>query len=222
VNSGMPVLMPWADQVAAVIQAWLPGQAVGEALADVLLGDAEPGGRLPVTVPAAASDCPVLHAIPADGRLEYAEDLLIGHRGYDAAGIEPHFPFGHGLGYTAWQYTSLRLPAGGRAPGQDLRVRVTVRNAGPRAGREVVQAYLTGPPRDPAGPARWLGGFAGVTAEPDEVAGAELTIPARAFQHWDAGRSRWTDADGPFCLLVGRSSRDIRLSAIIPPPGYVR
>lgn len=86
VNAGMPVLLPWADQVAAVGYAWLPGQEMGTALADVLLGQAEPGGRLPVTIPAAEADCPVLHAVPAEGRLDYREGLLIGYRGYDRAG----------------------------------------------------------------------------------------------------------------------------------------
>ena len=95
-NAGMPVLMPWVEQVAAVIYAWLPGQAMGEALADVLLGRAEPGGRLPVTLPAAEADCPVLHAVPRDGRIDYAEGLLIGYRGYDASLRRPQFPFGHG------------------------------------------------------------------------------------------------------------------------------
>src|SRR5215469_15320338 len=96
VNAGMPVLMPWAGRVAAVLYAWLPGQAMGEALADVLLGHREPGGRLPVTLPVAEADCPVLHAQPHDDRLDYAEGLFIGYRGYDAAEIAPRFPFGHG------------------------------------------------------------------------------------------------------------------------------
>ena len=98
VNAGMPVLMPWADQVAAVGYAWLPGQEMGTALADVLLGQAYPAG--PVTIPAVEANCPVLHAVPAEGGLEYREGLLIGYRGYDRAGTKPHFPFGHGLGYT--------------------------------------------------------------------------------------------------------------------------
>src|SRR5262249_9002709 len=117
VNAGMPVLMPWARQVGAVIYAWLPWQAIGEALADVLLGRTEPGGRLPVTLPAAEADCPVLHALPRDGRLDYAAGLLIGYRGYDAAGIVPMFPLGHGLGYTSWGYESLEGPAAALAPG---------------------------------------------------------------------------------------------------------
>jgi beta-glucosidase len=95
INSGMPVLMPWAADVAAVIYAWLPGQAFGLALADVLLGTAEPGGRLPVTMPASEADCPVLRATPDEnGLLRYDEGLLIGYRGYDANGAPPRYPFG--------------------------------------------------------------------------------------------------------------------------------
>ena len=145
VNAGMPVLMPWAGDVAAVVYAWLPGQAMGDALADVLLGRAEPGGRLPVTLPARESDCPVLHAVPRDGRIDYAEGLLIGYRGYDAAGITPMFAFGHGLGYTQWAYESASLAGTGPAPGGDVRIRVAVRNTGPRPGREIVQAYVASP-----------------------------------------------------------------------------
>src|SRR5580698_10541912 len=144
-NAGMPMLAPWADQVAAVLYAWLPGQAMGEALADVLLGRAEPGGRLPVTLPAAEADCPVLHAVPRDGLISYDEGLLIGYRGYDASLTRPQFPFGHGLGYTTWAYESLRVATPVLAAGEDLAVVVTVRNTGSRAGREVIQAYLAAP-----------------------------------------------------------------------------
>ena len=144
VNAGMPVLMPWADEVAAVGYAWLGGQAMGDALADVLLGAVEPGGRLPVTLPAAEADCPVLHAVPRDGQLRYSEGLLIGYRGFDRAGTSPRFPFGHGLGYTTWALESARGPARIRA-GEDAEIRVVVRNTGTRPGREVVQAYVASP-----------------------------------------------------------------------------
>ena len=156
VNAGMPVLMPWAQDVQAIIYAWLPGQAMGEVLADVLLGAAEPGGRLPVTLPAAEADCPVLHAAPeGDDVLPYAEGLLVGYRGYDARGIEPRYPFGHGLGYTTWSYESMECEER-VAAGRDLDVVVTVRNTGSRPGREVVQAYVAPPPGDPGGrPWRW-------------------------------------------------------------------
>jgi beta-glucosidase len=225
VNAGMPVLMPWAGLAGALIYAWLPGQAIGEALADVLLGLAEPGGRLPVTLPAAEADCPVLHALPTDGRLEYAEGLLIGYRGYDAAGIAPMYPFGHGLGYTAWDYESLSGPAGALAPGTDAQLRVRVRNCGSRPGREIVQAYVTGaqssagpdPAAPPNGrrPVRVLGAFGGVIAAPGETAEVTLRVPARIFAVFDEETGRWAWPPGEFTVQVGRSSRDLRLSATV-------
>ncbi len=214
VNAGMPVLMPWADQVAAVGYAWLPGQMMGAALADVLLGQAEPAGRLPVTIPAAEADCPVLHAVPEAGRLEYLEGLLIGYRGYDRAGTRPRFPFGHGLGYTTWAYESAAADTPMRAPDGDLGVTVVLRNTGPRTGREVVQAYLEPPAADPGRPIRTLAAFAAVTAAPGEHAEARLTVPARAFARYDevAGTSGgWVRPSGEFIVRIGRSSADLPL-----------
>ncbi|HEY7323801.1 MAG TPA: glycoside hydrolase family 3 C-terminal domain-containing protein, partial [Streptosporangiaceae bacterium] len=217
VNSGMPVLMPWAGQAAAVLYAWLPGQEFGAALADVLLGHAEPGGRLPVTIPAAETAVPVLHAKPAeDGTLDYAEGLLIGYRGYDAAGLEPAYPFGHGLGYTTWAYDSLDcarwLPDGG-----DLELCVHIRNTGSRPGKEVVQAYLA-EPGDPARrgrPVRALAAFAVVRAAPGEMAQVRVTIPARAFARYDESLASWISQAGEFTVQVGPSSRDLRLTAAV-------
>jgi beta-glucosidase len=213
VNAGMPVLMPWAGDVAAVLYAWLPGQAMGEALADVLLGHAEPGGRLPVTMPASEADCPVLHARPADGVLSYDEGLLIGYRGYDTAGTSPHFPFGHGLGYTTWAYESLRAGAASLAPGDDLELLVTVTNTGTRPGREVVQAYLAGAPGDASRPVRALAAFGIAEAGPGEQAEVTLRVPAGAFARWDTGAGGWAWPAELFTVQVGRSSRDLRLSA---------
>jgi beta-glucosidase len=209
----MPVLMPWAAEVAAVLYAWLPGQAMGEALADVLLGHAEPGGRLPVTMPAREADCPVLHAVPRNGQLSYDEGLLIGYRGYDAAGLAPEYPFGHGLGYTSWAYESLRAAAASLAPGDDLELAVTVRNTGTRPGREVVQAYVAGPPGDESSPVRALAAFGIAAAEPGDLAEVTLRVPARAFARWDTEAGGWTWPRAEFTLHVGRSSRDLRLSA---------
>ncbi len=215
VNAGMPVLMPWASQVAAVLYAWLPGQAMGEALADVLLGRAEPGGRLPVSMPARESDAPVLHAMPADGRLSYDEGLLIGYRGYDAAGTSPLFAFGHGLGYTSWAYESLTADQVGLRAGTDLTVEVTVRNTGPREGREVVQAYVAGPALGPGRPVRVLGAFGTVTAAPGAAATVTLTLPARMFARYDEPAGRWDWPPGQFTIAVGRSSRDLRLTTAV-------
>jgi beta-glucosidase len=211
VNAGMPVLMPWADQVAAVGCCWLPGQAMGDALADVLLGRAEPGGRLPVTIPAAEADCPVLHSVPEQGLLEYAEGLLIGYRGYDQAGTEPHFPFGHGLGYTTWEYVSAAADTSSVPSEGDLGVTVTLRNAGPRAGREVVQAYVEPVAAEAGRPVRTLAAFTAATAAPGGTAEVRLAVPARAFARYDESVSAWVWPPGEFAVRIGRSSGDLRL-----------
>lgn len=213
VNSGMPVLMPWADEVAAVMQVWFPGQAFAEALADAITGVAEPGGRLPVSLPRAEADAPVLHAHPQDGELVYAEGLLIGYRGYDRNGTEPQFCFGHGLGYTEWTYGSIACDAASIGSGEDLGLSVTVRNVGPRAGREVVQVYLEGPDGDSARPIRVLAAFTDVACGPGEQAVARLTVPARLFAQFDDGRRDWVWRPGTYTLRAGRSSRDLRLNA---------
>jgi Glycosyl hydrolase family 3 C-terminal domain/Fibronectin type III-like domain len=217
VNSGMPVLMPWAARAAAVLFAWLPGQAFGTALADVLLGHSEPGGRLPVTLPAAESDSPVLHAIPAaDGSLSYSEGPLIGYRGYDAAGVTPRYPFGHGLGYTDWAYESINCPPELRA-GRDLELSVSLTNTGIRPGKEVVQAYLTAPagPATAGRPVRVLAGFAVTRGAAGESVRVSLTIPARLFARYDEDLAAWITPDGTYTVHIGRSSRDLRLCAAV-------
>ncbi|HEY1455700.1 MAG TPA: glycoside hydrolase family 3 C-terminal domain-containing protein [Candidatus Dormibacteraeota bacterium] len=211
VNSGTPVLMPWAGDVAAVIQVWFPGQAFSEALADVLSGVAEPGGRLPVSMPRAEADAPVLRATPVQGRLDYAEGLLVGYRGYDRREIEPLFPFGHGLGYTTWEYEAMTAGEGMLTAGQDLAVSVTVRNSGARGGREVVQLYVEGPDDDPQRPLRVLGAFVTVAAAPGERGEALLAVPARAFARYEEGVGEWVTHRGTYTLRVGSSSRDLRL-----------
>ena len=137
VNAGSPVELPWAADAGAVLLAWFPGQEAGHALADVLLGAREPGGRLPTTWPVVAQDCPVLAVTPHDGLLPYAEGVFIGYRAFERAGTAPRYPFGHGLGYTSWEYEDLTI--------RGREVTVTVRNTGQRPGREVVQVYAGRP-----------------------------------------------------------------------------
>jgi beta-glucosidase len=217
VNSGTPVLMPWAAQAAAVVFAWLPGQAFGAALADVLLGHSEPGGRLPVTLPAAESDSPVLHAVPAaDGTLRYSEGPLIGYRGFDANGVTPRYPFGHGLGYTDWTYESISC-APELGAGRDLEVSASITNTGIRSGKEVVQAYLAAPagPATVSQPVQVLAGFATTQAGAGESVRVSLTIPARLFARYDADLAAWITPEGKYTVRIGRSSRDLRLSATV-------
>ncbi|GAB3462524.1 glycoside hydrolase family 3 C-terminal domain-containing protein [Streptomonospora sediminis] len=212
VNAGSPVAMPWRDDTAAVLLTWFGGQEVGAALADVLLGTEEPGGRLPTTWPAAESDVPVLGVTPGDGVLEYSEGVFVGYRAWQRAGTAPAFWFGHGLGYTTWEYTRAEAqvrPDGGIAVTADLA------NTGARSGREVVQVYLA--PRDPGGaaerPQRWLAGFAAVSAAAGGSARAEIDVPARAVQVWDTAAAGWRTVPGDYDVLVGRSAGDTPLSA---------
>ncbi|MET8081862.1 glycoside hydrolase family 3 C-terminal domain-containing protein [Streptomyces sp. NPDC005303] len=221
VNAGAPVLLPWADEAPALLWAWLPGQEAGHALADVLLGQAEPSGRLPWTLPARAEDVPVPDARPHDGIVDYTEGVHVGHRGWDRAGLVPAFPFGHGLGWTRWTYESVTLtptpvsaasltsPAGG----DGLNLTVALTNTGPRAGREVVQVYLEPPQDGPDRPVRLLAGFATVHAAPGARVTADVRVPARAFQIWDVEASAWRTPPGRYRLHVGRSSRDPHLTA---------
>ncbi len=196
VNAGSPVELPWAGDVAAVLLIWFPGQEAGNALADVLLGAAEPGGRLPTTWPAADADCPVLSVTPADGVLRYDEGVFIGYRAYERSSVTPRFAFGHGLGYTTWAYDDLACD--GR------QVQVTVRNTGSRPGREVVQVYAGPVTADDSRPRRWLAGFAGVTAGPGDSAAVTVTLPERAFQVWNDG---WQTVPGEYRIEAGHSTR---------------
>ncbi|MFC9426646.1 glycoside hydrolase family 3 protein [Streptomyces sp. NPDC056987] len=215
VNTGSPVELPWREDVAAVLLTWFPGQEGGAALADVLLGDAEPGGRLPTTWPAALADAPVSKTTPDNGELPYTEGVFIGYRAWERAGTTPAYPFGHGLGYTDWEYETIEAtPAGAR---------VRVRNSGTRTGREVVQIYLAPVPGADAGaverPARWLAGFASVEAAPGES--VEVTVPLRrrAFEIWDEAANSWSYVAGSYEIQAGRSVSDRRLSAQVEATG---
>ncbi len=207
VNAGAPVLLPWQDEVAAVLVAWFPGQEFGSALADVLLGLAEPGGRLPCTWPARDQDAPVLTTRPTDGVLRYAEGLHVGYRGWLRSRAEPAYPFGHGLGYTSWSY----LAVDAQATGGGATVEVRLRNSGPREGKEVVQVYLSRPESDVERPIRWLAGFAVVRAGPGADVVAVVQVAGRAFEHWSTRAGRWVTEPGVFHVHVGRSVGDLRL-----------
>ncbi|MEV7542047.1 glycoside hydrolase family 3 C-terminal domain-containing protein [Streptomyces sp. NPDC089915] len=215
VNAGSPVELPWREDVAAVLLTWFPGQEGGAALADVLLGDAEPGGRLPTTWPASFADAPVTEVVPEEGRLEYREGLFIGYRAYEARGIRPAYPFGHGLGYTDWAYESLEATA------ESVRVRLT--NTGTRPGREVVQVYLAPVSTASDGarsttverPASWLAGFAAVSAGAGESVEVEIPLPARAFEVWDEEAYGWRRVGGAYEVRASHSHADTRLTATL-------
>jgi len=208
VNSGAPVLLPWADQVPAVLVAWFPGQEFGNALADVLCGDREPGGRLPTVWPAAEHGH-LPSTRPVGGRLVYDESVHLGNSAYDRAGTRPAFPFGHGLGYTTWEYLDATAPPRLEPDGRAV-VAVRVRNRGTRPGREVVQVYASRPGSTVERPARWLAGFAAVTADPGQEVTVEVPVAGRALAHWDPGARAWAVEPGRYQLAVGPSYGDRR------------
>ncbi|GAB1821764.1 hypothetical protein HerbRD11066_49280 [Herbidospora sp. RD11066] len=205
VNSGGPVAMPWRDEAGAVLLCWFPGQQGGHGVADVLTGNREPGGRLPTTW----SDVPLVGAAPVQGQVIYAEGLDVGHRGWLTSDRSPSYWFGHGLGYTTWSYEDLTA--------DHDRVRVRVRNTGERAGREVVQVYLSKPGSGVGRPHRWLAGFAVVRAEPGEAREVVVELPRRAFQHWEG--DGWRTEEGEFVVHAGRSVVDLRLKCVASPSG---
>jgi beta-glucosidase len=215
VNAGSPVTMPWIDDVAAVLQVWFPGEEFGEALADMLFGIAEPGGRLPITMPKRLEDTPAFAHYPGThDHMPYRERLFIGHRWYDAQGIEPLFPFGHGLGYTTWT-TGEPVVSGTMNTG--VRIEVPVVNTGTRAGGTVVQCYVQPVDRDEDRPLRTLQGFARVHAVAGGSTRAVIELSPDAFRRWDPRASRWVISPGDHALLVGWSSADLRHVATVAP-----
>ncbi len=216
-ETGGPVLTPWWESVGAVVEAWYPGQEGGTAIARVLFGDADPGGRLPVTFPKRAEDIPTAgdpEAYPGTGTtVTYKEGVLVGYRHYDERGIEPRAPFGHGLSYTSFAYRNLRIrPRDAR--GTDVTVTADVRNTGTRAGVAVPQLYL-GLPDPGAGvaqPPRALKGIAKLTLAPGASQRVEFVLDERSFSYWDVGADDWALAPGCVDVSVGRSSRDLPLS----------
>jgi beta-glucosidase len=210
VNAGAPVELPWRDDVAAVLVSWFPGMEFGNALADVLLGTAEPGGRLPTTWPASTSDAPVLSTTPADGHLDYTEGLDIGSRAYLRQGVEPAFWFGAGLGYTTWEFAGIEAPAQAGADG--LTATVRLRNTGQRRGKQVVQVYASRPDSAIDRPARWLAGFAVVHADPGELVEVPVAVGRRALRHWDADSRTWAVEPGVVVLSSGPHAGDQPLS----------
>jgi beta-glucosidase len=203
VNAGAPVEMPWRDDVAAVLITWFPGMEFGNALADVLLGRVEPGGRLPTSWPSSLAEAPVVTTTPTEGKLQYSEGLHIGYRGYLRSGTRPAYWFGHGLGYTQWGYEALTATAS--------TARVRVRNVGGRRGKEVVQIYTSRPDSSLDRPARVLSGFAVVVADPGETIDVEIPIEERTLRHWVATSGSWVVEPGRLRIEAGSSAGNLPL-----------
>lgn len=217
VNGGSAVAMAdWIEAVPAVLMAWLPGQAGGGAIADVLYGVANPSGKLAETFPLRLKDTPAYLNYPGEnGAVRYGEGLFIGYRYYDAVERDVLFPFGHGLSYADFDYGNLRLSASSFRDVDGLEVSLEVTNVGDRAGQEVVQVYVADREARLRRPPRELKGFARVALEPGETRTVVIHLDARAFSYYDPARQQWVAEGGEFDILVGASSRDIRLQTTV-------
>jgi beta-glucosidase len=209
--SGSPVEMPWAERVPAIVQMWYAGMEGGHAIADVLLGEVNPSGKLPITFPKALGDSPA-HALDdyAPDVCLYKEGVFVGYRWFDAKGIEPLFPFGHGLSYTRFELSDLKL----ESVGAGVSVSLTVTNTGERAGAEVVQVYVGQRSCPVERPVRELKAFAKVALHPSESRRVALDLPRRAFASWSVETNDWKVEPGKFTIEAGVSSRQILLRDI--------
>jgi hypothetical protein len=203
--------------VNAIAEAWYPGQAAGRAIARVLFGDVDPGGRLPATFPRRMEDVPTTgdsEAYPGVTEVKHKEGVFVGYRHYDQRGLEPAYPFGHGLSYTTFSYRGLRIRKG---RGNTAAVSVEVRNGGRRTGTEVAQLYV-GLPDPGAGirqPPRALKGARKLTLRPGQRRRVGFRLDERALSYWHEGARQWRVATGCYRVEAGRSSRDIRLRGVL-------
>lgn len=219
-KDGDPVLMPWIDQVAAVLETWFPGEEDGNIAADLLFGVANPSGKLPVTYPRAAGDVPTntpdrYPGVDVNGNptVFYSEALDVGYRWYDSQNIQPLFPFGFGLSYTMFSYSNLQIATSLADGTAAIQVTFSLQNTGGRAGAEVPQVYL-GLPASTGEPPKRLVAFDKVTLDPGEVRNVTFTIDPAASNHplsyWDTASQGWVIADGDYKVYLGSSSRDIK------------
>lgn len=211
-HNGSPVEMPWLSRVKGLLEAYLGGQAVGEAVADILYGKCCPCGKLAETIPYKLSDNPSYLSFGDGENVTYQEGIFVGYRYYDAKEMPVAFPFGYGLSYTSFAYSNLRLDRSKMADNDTVTVSVDVTNTGDIEGKEIVQLYisdLTGAARRPL---RELKGYEKVSLKPGETKIVSFVLDYRSFAWYHTGIKDWYAASGDYEILIGASSRDMRLS----------
>jgi beta-glucosidase len=215
-SNGSPVEMPWASDVAGILEGYLGGQAGDGAIADILYGKVNPSGKLAETFPLKLQDNPSYRYFPGGPAIvEYRESIYVGYRFYDTVDQDVLYPFGHGLSYTTFQYSDLRLSASQLSMPGALIVTLCVKNTGTVAGKEVVQLYVRDVESTTFRPEKELKGFAKVHLQPGEEESVSIELNERAFAYYDTGLQDWHVEAGEFEILVGASSRDIRLTTTV-------
>ncbi len=216
-NNGAPVVMgDWIEGVAAVLEAWMMGQAGAAAIADILFGRVNPSGKLAETFPLRLNDTPAFLNFPGEnGQVRYGEGLYIGYRHYDMRRIPVQFPFGYGLSYTRFEYSNLQVSEKSFNDVDGLTVSLDVTNTGERAGKEVVQLYVHDQKSSLQRPEKELKGFVKVDLQPGETKRVALQLDSRAFAFYHTGYAQWITEDGQFDILVGASAADLRGSVTV-------
>ena len=211
-NVGSPVEMPWIEKVPAVVQLWYNSQEQGNALADILFGDVSPSGKLPTTFPIRLEDNPAYINYPGENqRVRYGEGIFVGYRYYDKKDVAPLFPFGHGLSYTSFKYSNLRLPSKKVSADGTIKVKVDVTNTGRVGGKEIVQLYVHDVQSTVARPEKELKAFKKIELNPKQTKTITFTLDREAFWYFNDAKNEWLTESGEYEILVGASSRDIRL-----------
>jgi beta-glucosidase len=213
-NAGSPLSMPWVKDVAGIVEQWYNSQECGNALADVLFGDVNPSGKLPTTFPVRYEDNPAAINYPGEnGEVVYGEGLFVGYRYYDAKKVEPLFPFGHGLSYTTFEYNNLKLSADRFTEENGLDISFKVRNTGKRAGQEVIQVYVHDVQSNLRRPEKELKAFRKISLDAGETKTVSIHLDKEAFWYYDPAKNGWIVEPGEFEIMIGASSRDLRLRA---------
>jgi len=213
-NTGVPVEMPWLDRIPALLQAYYPGQEGGNAIADILLGKVNPSGKLAASYPKCLKDTPAYMNFPGGREVFYGEGIFVGYRYYDTKDVAPLFPFGHGLSYTEFAYSQLQMPKKASAE-ESVTVKVKIQNVGTMAGQEIVQLYVADRESTASRPAKELKGFVKVDLKPGESRVVEFKLDKRSFAFYDVVEHDWKVESGKFDILIGSSSRNIRLKGTI-------
>lgn len=215
-HNGSPVEMPWADQVKGILEAYLCGQAVGQAEVDLLFGKVNPSGKLAETIPYKLSDNPSYLNFPGDGqKVEYKEGVFVGYRYYDTKEMPVRYPFGYGLSYTTFEYSDLQLSSDKIKDTDKLKVTLKVKNTGNRAGKEIVQLYVADKTGAASRPVKELKNFVKVELQPQEEKTVEMELDKRSFAWYNTDIHDWYAASGEYEILAAASSRDIRLKKTV-------
>ena len=221
--NGSAVEMPWVHQVKGILEAYLGGQAMAGAVADILFGDCNPSGKLAETFPVALNQTPCFINFPGDDtKVEYREGVFVGYRYYDKVGFEPLFPFGHGLSYTSFEYSDISLDKDKMLDTDEAKVGATVKNTGSRPGKEIVQLYVRDVESSVLRPVKELKGFEKVCLGPGEEKRIEFTLNKRSFAFYNEDLHGWHVESGDFEILIGKSSKEIELTASIHVESSVR